>query len=87
MTPIDSVCSPKAVCRNPCYPLFYDQHAVAYTGVKLDVIDPPSLATLSAKPNRQIFMAIGFGAGFLSALVMAIFRRRPPAIPLPAQTA
>jgi hypothetical protein len=65
-----------------------DQLAVAYTvGENLEVIDPPSLPVRPVSPNRWIFMADGFGAGFIAALVIALFRRRPPPMPLPAQTA
>jgi hypothetical protein len=64
-----------------------DQLAVAYMGVNLEVIDPPSLPLRPAKPNRWMIMADGFGAGFAVALVIALFRRRPPPMPLPAQTA
>ena len=63
-----------------------DQFA-RYMGVNLEVIDPPSLPVRLAKPNRWRFMAAGFGAGFIAALVIAVFRRRPPPIPFPAQTA
>jgi hypothetical protein len=57
----------------------------AFSGINIDVLDPPSLPTLPATPNREIFAAIGFGAGFAAALVIAVFRRRPPAVPFPAQ--
>jgi hypothetical protein len=56
-------------------------------GIQLEVLDPPSLPVLAAKPNRSIFMASGFSAGFVAALVIAVFWRRPPPIPFPAQTA
>jgi hypothetical protein len=55
-------------------------------GINLEVIDPPSLPVRPAKPNRWLIMATGFGAGFAAAVVIAIFRRRPPPMPLPAQT-
>jgi hypothetical protein len=64
-----------------------DQLAVAYKGVNFEVIDPPSLPVRPAYPKRWLIMAFGFGAGFVAALVIAIFRRRPPPMPLPAQTA
>jgi hypothetical protein len=64
-----------------------DQLLREYSGEKLEVIDPPSLPDRPAKPNRWIFMADGFGAGFIAALLIALFRRRPPPMPLPAQTA
>jgi hypothetical protein len=64
-----------------------DQLAAAYMGVKLELSDPPSLPRRPAKPNRWIITADGFGAGFVAALVIAIFRRRPPPMPLPAHTA
>jgi hypothetical protein len=63
-----------------------DQFA-GYMGENLEVIDPPSLPARPAKPNRALIMATGFGAGFAAALLIAIFRRRPPPMPLPAQTA
>jgi hypothetical protein len=63
-----------------------DQFA-RYMGVNLEVIDPPSLPVRPAKPNRWLIMATGFGGGFVAALVIAIFRRRFPPLPLPAQTA
>ena len=63
------------------------QLAAVNAGMNLEVIDPPSLPVLPVKPNRALFMAAGFGAGFLAALVIALFRRRPPPMPLPAQTA
>jgi len=53
----------------------------------LEVIDPPSLPVLPAYPKRGLIMATGFGAGFAAAVLIAIFRRRPPPMPLPAQTA
>lgn len=56
-------------------------------GVMLDVLDPPSLPTKPASPNRSFFMLAGFGAGFALALIVAIFRRKMPPIPFPAQTA
>jgi hypothetical protein len=57
-----------------------------YAGIKLEVINPPSLPVLPVRPKRYVFMFYGSGAGFLAALVIAMFRHRPPAIPLPAQT-
>ena len=57
------------------------------TGINLDVLDPPSLPVSTARPQRSIFMGIGFIAGFFLAALVAAVRRRPPAIPLPAQTA
>jgi hypothetical protein len=57
-----------------------------FTGINLDVLDPPSLPVNAAKPNRSIFMAGGVGTGFISAVLMAIFRRGPPLVPFPAQT-
>jgi hypothetical protein len=64
-----------------------DQLAVRYMGVNLEVTDPPSLPVRPAKPNRWRIMAAGFAAGFVAALVIAIFRRRPPPVAFPAQTA
>ncbi len=59
----------------------------AFSGINLDVVDVPNLPTEPVYPNRAIFMAIGFGAGFATAVVIAVFRRRAPPIPLPAQGA
>lgn len=56
-------------------------------GVNLEVLDPPSLPVSAVYSNRSIFMATGFGAGFALAIVIAAFRRRPPPVPFPAQTA
>jgi hypothetical protein len=55
--------------------------------INLDVLDPPSLPVQPVFPDRVRFMAVGFGAGIVLALFIAIFRRRPPPIPFPAQTA
>ena len=60
-------------------------HAAAGEG--LDVLDPPSLAARSARPNRAIFAAFGFGAGFVLAILIAVFRRTPPAAPMTEQAA
>jgi len=59
----------------------------AYGGIQLEVLDVPSLPAEPVYPNRAVFMATGFGAGFAAAIVVAVFRRRPPPIPFPAQTA
>jgi uncharacterized protein involved in exopolysaccharide biosynthesis len=59
---------------------------VRHLGENLEVTDPPSLPVDPVYPDRFRFMAAGFGAG-LAAVVTAIFRRRPPPIPFPAQTA
>ncbi len=64
-----------------------DELTLELAGKNLDVLDVPSLPMRPAKPNRAIFAAIGFGAGFVAAVVIAVFRRRPPAIPFPAQAA
>lgn len=56
-------------------------------GIQLGVLDPPSLPVQPAQPNRWVFMATGFGAGIVVALFIAIYRRRLPPIPYPAQTA
>jgi len=55
--------------------------------VNLSVVDPPSPPAKAVFPDRWIFMAIGFGAGSVAALLIAIFRRPPPPMPLPAQAA
>jgi hypothetical protein len=57
------------------------------TGINLAVLNPPSLPINAASPDRWRFMATGFGAGIVTALVIAIFRRSPPPIPFPAQRA
>jgi hypothetical protein len=54
--------------------------------IELEVLDPPSLPTHPTSPNRPRFMASGFAAGLVAAIVVAIVRRRPP-LPLSAQTA
>jgi hypothetical protein len=54
-------------------------------GINLEVLDPPSLPVQPVFPDRVRFMAVGFGAGVVGAVVIAVFRRRPPAIPFPAQ--
>lgn len=64
------------------------QHArMSGAGENLDVLEPPTLPAQPAEPNRMIFAASGFGAGFAAALVVAVLRRRPPPVPFPAQTA
>ncbi len=51
----------------------------------LEVLDPPNLPVNPIYPNRGVIAAIGFVAGFVLALIIAIFRRRfQPAAPLPA---
>lgn len=56
--------------------------------IHLDVLDPPALPINPVKPNRTVFAFFGFGAGFVAALVVVIFRRPVhPAIPFPAQPA
>lgn len=64
-----------------------DFPAVPPDGLRLYVLDPPSFPNRPVYPNRSAFMLTGFGAGFAAALVVAIFRRRFPPIPFPAQTA
>jgi hypothetical protein len=59
----------------------------AYTGIRMLVLDVPSLPTKPDYPNPYRFMAIGFGSGFILAVVIGVFRRTPPPIPFPAQTA
>ena len=59
-----------------------------YRGFNLDVLDPPSLPIKPARPNHSLIALDGFGAGFLLALLIAIFRRRlRPAKSCPAQPA
>lgn len=56
--------------------------------INLDVLDPPTTPVNPVKPNRYIFASFGFGAGFIAALIVVIFRRPVhPAIPFPAQPA
>jgi hypothetical protein len=64
-----------------------DKVAAGYGGMILKVLDPPSLPVVPVYPDRLVFMATGFGAGIAAAVVIAVFRRRPPPIPFPAQTA
>jgi hypothetical protein len=66
---------------------FQDANLHLPAPVNLSVVDPPSLPAKAVFPDRWIFMAIGFGAGIAAAMVIAIFRRRPPPVPFPAQTA
>jgi hypothetical protein len=66
---------------------FQDANLHLPAPVNLSVVDPPSLPSKAAFPDRWIFMAIGFGTGFIAALLIAIFRHRPPPMPLPAQAA
>jgi uncharacterized protein involved in exopolysaccharide biosynthesis len=61
--------------------------APASGAINLDVIDPPSLPTEPVYPHRAVFAAIGFGTGLAAALFIAVFRRRQPAIPFPAEAA
>ncbi len=56
-------------------------------GIVMQVVDPPSLPVAPVYPDRFLFMATGFGVGLAGAVVIAVFRRRPPPIPFPAQTA
>jgi uncharacterized protein involved in exopolysaccharide biosynthesis len=71
----------------PSPPEPLDEFAPVSGGIVMEVLDPPSLPVDPVKPNRSIFMATGFGAGLAAAVVIAVFRRRPPPIPFPAQTA
>jgi uncharacterized protein involved in exopolysaccharide biosynthesis len=58
-----------------------------FAGFSLSVIDSPSLPERPTYPNRASFLVTGFGAGIALALMVAIFRRKPPAIPFPAELA
>jgi hypothetical protein len=72
----------------PAPPEPLDELVPASDGINLDVLDPPSLPINPVRPNRYIFASFGFGAGFIAALIVAIFRRPVrPAIPFPAQPA
>jgi uncharacterized protein involved in exopolysaccharide biosynthesis len=72
----------------PAPPEPVDQFVAAFAGENLDVLDPPSLPIHPAKPNHYIFAFLGFGSGFIAAVIVAIFRRPVrPAIPFPAQPA
>jgi capsular polysaccharide biosynthesis protein len=56
--------------------------------VTVKVNEIASLPVRPARPNRFVFMFIGFGVGFLLAIVIGVFRRRlQPAIPFPAASA
>jgi hypothetical protein len=55
--------------------------------ILLYVLDAPSLPIDPVYPDRAHFMETGLGAGFLSALIIAVYRRKLPPIPYPAQTA
>ncbi len=56
-------------------------------GIFVGVLDPPSLPEAAVYPDRVRFAATGFAAGVAAALIIAIFRRRPPPIPFPAESA
>jgi hypothetical protein len=71
----------------PAPPEPLDELVPVLGGITVEVIDPPSLPVNPVKPNRSVFMFFGFSAGIVAAVVIAIFRRRPPPIPFPAQTA
>jgi hypothetical protein len=61
------------------------ERPVPRVGIRIEVLDPPSLPTDPFYPNRSMFASTGFVAGFVLAIVIAIFRRRfQPAAPLPA---
>lgn len=64
----------------------FEAFALTHAGENLDVLDAPSKPANPVSPNRAQFAAIGFGGGFSLAVVIAVFRRRPPPVPLPAQT-
>jgi len=49
--------------------------------VTLEVIDPPSLPTHPVWPDRNRFMAMGFGGGIFLALAIVAFRPRGRAAP------
>jgi len=71
---------------SPAQPAAPPAPLVQRTGLNLDVIDPPTLPAKPVSPNRAVFMLGGLGAGFASALLIALFQRRLPAIPYPAQS-
>jgi capsular polysaccharide biosynthesis protein len=72
----------------PSQPDTLDELVPAADQLNLDVLDPASLPGNPVRPNRYIFASFGFGAGFIVALIVAIFRRPVrPAIPFPAQPA
>ena len=58
-----------------------------YAGVVIVVLDPASFPELPAYPGRVPFGWAGLTAGLALAIVIAVFRRRPPPIPFPAQPA
>jgi hypothetical protein len=61
--------------------------AGATGGIQLSVLDSPSLPQAAIYPNRASFMATGLAGGVGLALVVAVFRRKSPAIPFPAEAA
>jgi hypothetical protein len=72
----------------PPSPALINQMAlVSRTGWNLDVLDPPSLPVKAISPDRFWFTAVGFASGFAASVLIAIFRRKMPPIPFPAQTA
>jgi hypothetical protein len=71
----------------PTPPEPIDQLVSVSDRMNLDVLDPPSFPR-TAKPNPWSFAFLGFGSGFIGAVIVAIFRRPSrPAIPFPAQPA
>ena len=72
----------------PAKPEPLDELVPASEEIGLDVLDPPTTPETPVKPNRAIFAAFGFGAGFIAALLIVIFRRPVhPAMTFPAQPA
>jgi uncharacterized protein involved in exopolysaccharide biosynthesis len=65
-------------------PLQPDELEPSSTGEILALLDPPTLPARPIKPNRAFSGGLGFCTGFVAALVIALFRRRPPAVPFPA---
>ena len=71
----------------PAPPEPLDQFLPVDAGLNLSVLDPPTLPIQAEAPDRLRFMETGFAAGLAMAIFIAIFRRKRPPIPFPAQLA
>jgi hypothetical protein len=55
--------------------------------INMEVLDPPSLPVNPEFPDPLRFTEAGSFVGFIAAILLAIFRRKQPPIPFPAQLA